>query len=112
MEGLRKAIECLAPGFFPLRSGFTTGTCATAAAKAALVALLNRTEQTVSCITLPSGEKIMLPVAATEWADNAALCTVIKDSGDDPDVTNGCSVIARIELQAGQSPTPLPVPGW
>ena len=80
--------------------------CATAAAKAALVALLNRTEQTVSCITLPSGEKIMLPVAATEWADNAALCTVIKDSGDDPDVTNGCSVIARIELQAGQSPTP------
>ena len=106
MEGLRKAIERLAPGFFPLRSGFTTGTCATAAAKAALVALLNRTEQTVSCITLPSGEKIMLPVAATEWADNAALCTVIKDSGDDPDVTNGCSVIARIELQAGQSPTP------
>ena len=76
------------------------------AAQAALVALLNRTEQTVSCITLPSGEKIMLPVAATEWADNAALCTVIKDSGDDPDVTNGCSVIARIELQAGQSPTP------
>ena len=79
MEGLRKAIERLAPGFFPLRSGFTTGTCATAAAKAALVALLNRTEQTVSCITLPSGEKIMLPVAATEWADNAALCTVIKE---------------------------------
>lgn len=39
--------------------------------------------------------------------DNAALCTVIKDSGDDPDVTNGCSVIARIELQAGQSPSPL-----
>ena len=106
MEGLRKAIERLAPGFFPLRSGFTTGTCATAAAKAALVALLNQTEQIVSCITLPSGEKIMLPVAATEWADNAALCTVIKDSGDDPDVTNGCSVIARIELQAGQSPTP------
>ena len=106
LERLRKAIERLAPGFFPLRNGFTTGACATAAAKAALVALLNRAEQTVSCITLPSGEKIMLPVAATEWADNAALCTVIKDSGDDPDVTNGCSVIARIELQAGQSPTP------
>lgn len=39
--------------------------------------------------------------------DNAALCTVIKDSGDDPDVTNGCSVIVRIELQAGQSPVPV-----
>lgn len=107
VEGLRKAIERLAPGFFPLRSGFTTGACATAAAKAALVALLSRTEQTVSCITLPSGEKITLPVAATEWADNTAMCTVIKDSGDDPDVTNGCSVIARIELQAGQSPAPV-----
>lgn len=107
VEGLRKAIERLAPGFFPLRSGFTTGACATAAAKAALVALLSRTEQTVSCITLPSGEKITLPVAATEWGDNTAMCTVIKDSGDDPDVTNGCSVIARIELQAGQSPAPV-----
>ena len=107
VEGLRKAIERLAPGFFPLRSGFTTGACATAAAKAALIALLSRTEQTASCITLPSGEKITLPVAATEWGDNTAMCTVIKDSGDDPDVTNGCSVIARIELQAGQSPTPI-----
>lgn len=107
LEGLRKAIERLAPGFFPLRSGFTTGACATAAAKAALVALLSQTVQTTSCITLPSGEKITLPVTATEWVDNAALCTVIKDSGDDPDVTNGCSVIARIELQAGQSPVPV-----
>ena len=106
-EGLRKAIERLAPGFFPLRSGFTTGACATAAAKAALVALLSQTVQTTSCITLPSGEKIILPVTATEWVDNAALCTVIKDSGDDPDVTNGCSVIVRIELQAGQSPVPV-----
>lgn len=106
VEGLRKAIESLVPGFFPLRSGFTTGACATAAAKAALTALLNRTPQTASDITLPSGEKVTLPVAATEWIGNSAQCTVIKDSGDDPDVTNGCSVIARIELQAGQSPAP------
>ena len=96
VEGLRKTIERLAPGFFPLRSGFTTGTCATAAAKAALVALLSRREQTASCITLPSGEKITLPVAATEWVDNAALCTVVKDSGDDPDVTNGTDVCVTV----------------
>ena len=98
VEGLRKAIERLAPGFYPLRSGFTTGACATAAAKAALLALLTGEEQTESSITLPSGERITLPVASTEWPDNTAECTVVKDAGDDPDVTNGCSVIARIGL--------------
>lgn len=97
-EGLRKAIERLEPDFFPLRSGFTTGACATAAAKAALIALLTHKVQTESGITLPSGERITLPVAATEWTGNGAQCTVIKDAGDDPDVTNGCSIIARVEL--------------
>lgn len=98
VEGLRKAIERLAPDFFPLRSGFTTGACATAAAKAALLALLTGEEQRESSITLPSGEKITLPVASTEWSCGTAQCTVVKDAGDDPDVTNGCSIIARIEL--------------
>lgn len=98
VEGLRKAIERFAPDFFPLRSGFTTGACATAAAKAALLALLTGEEQTESSITLPSGERITLPVASTEWSGGTAQCTVVKDAGDDPDVTNGCSIIARIEL--------------
>lgn len=103
VEGLRKAIERLAPDFFPLRSGFTTGACATAAARAALLALLTGEEQPDSRITLPSGECITLPVASTEWEDKAVQCTVIKDSGDDPDVTNSCSIIARIELVKADS---------
>lgn len=97
-EGLRKAIERLAPGFFPLRSGYTTGACATAAAKAALLALLTQQEQTESPIVLPGGETVNLPVAATRWNENSAQCTVIKDAGDDPDVTNGCSVVATVTL--------------
>lgn len=95
-DGLRKQIERCVPVFFPLRSGYTTGACATAAAKAALLALLTGHEQTESLITLPSGEAITLPVARTEWTEHSAICTVVKDSGDDPDVTNGCSLLAEV----------------
>lgn len=131
-DGLRKHIERLAPDFFPLHSGYTTGACATAAAKAALLALLTGKRQTESRITLPSGESIALPVAFTEWNEETepllgksrqlaeearenpparlfetavprhlqtAVCTVIKEAGDDPDVTNGCAIRARIQLE-------------
>lgn len=97
-ENLRKEIYRLLPGFLPLRSGYTTGACATAASKAALYALLGKLEQTESSITLPSGQIITLPVAHTEWTANSARCTVIKNAGDDPDVTNGCQIIAEVEL--------------
>ena len=98
-DGLRKQIERLLPEFFPLKSGYTTGACATAAAKAALLALLSRKEQTESQITLPSGEQITLPVAYTEWAGcSSATCTVIKESGDDPDVTNHSRIRVTVQL--------------
>lgn len=97
-DGLRKQIERLLPEFFPLKSGYTTGACATAAAKAALLALLSRKEQTESQITLPSGEQITLPVAYTEWAGCSATCTVIKESGDDPDVTNHSRIRVTVQL--------------
>lgn len=106
-EGLRKQIERLAPGFFPLRSGYTTGACATAAAKAALLTLLgigesegkNGAEPKEVGITLPSGEEITLPVASTRRTATSAICTVIKESGDDPDVTNGCCLVAEVEIR-------------
>ncbi len=102
-DGLRKQIERLLPEFFPLKSGYTTGACATAAAKAALLALLSRKEQTVSQITLPSGEQITLPVAYTEWAGCSATCTVIKESGDDPDVTNHSRMRVTVQLSLDAS---------
>ena len=125
-DGLRKQIERLLPEFFPLKSGYTTGACATAAAKAALLALLSRKEPTESQITLPSGEQITLPVAYTEWAGCSATCTVIKESGDDPDVTNhsrirvtvqlspeasGCDDTERVIFQAGEGVGTVTLPG-
>ena len=102
-DGLRKQIERLLPEFFPLKSGYTTGACATAAAKAALLALLSRKEQTESQITLPSGEQITLPVAYTEWAGCSATCTVIKESGDDPDVTSHSRIRVTVQLSLDAS---------
>lgn len=98
---LRKQIERLLPDYFPLRIGYTTGTCATAAAKAALLTLLTDREVHEVCITLPSGEVINLPVKetprdATELP--TATASVIKDAGDDPDITNGMTVCATVTL--------------
>ncbi|MCR5828358.1 MAG: cobalt-precorrin-5B (C(1))-methyltransferase CbiD [Bacteroidales bacterium] len=101
--GLRKAIERLVPGFFPLRSGFTTGACATAAAKAALLCLLGRPVGDSVEIGFPDGERLALPVdsvcsrpqkGAETWPTCSA--TVIKDAGDDPDVTNGVAIVATV----------------
>ena len=93
-HGLRKAIERLVPGFFPLRSGFTTGACATAAAKAALLALLGREVGDSVGIGFPDGERLSLPIVSI--VSDPASATVIKDAGDDPDVTNGCEVAATV----------------
>ena len=106
-DGLRKQIERLLPEFFPLHHGYTTGACATAAAKAALTALLNKEKQTQSSITLPSGELITLPVAETEWEGDSAICSVIKDAGDDPDVTNGSKIVAKVTLSKEPASAPI-----
>jgi len=87
--GLRRAVEKLLPEFYPLHSGLTTGTCATAAAVAATLQLLKeKTPQQVPVI-LPNGETIDVPVG---YGDGYAYCT--KDAGDDPDVTNGLEIRA------------------
>ncbi len=94
--GLRKAIERLVPGFFPLRSGFTTGACATAASKAALMALLGQEASPEVEICFPDGECLKLPVNDVMSNGRSATAAVIKDAGDDPDVTNGISVVATV----------------
>lgn len=96
--GLRKEIERLVPGFYELRTGFTTGACATAAAKAALTALLSGEEQTEVRFSIPDGEFFTLPVQDCLIGRDWAQASVVKDAGDDPDVTNGCTVQVRVAL--------------
>ena len=134
-HGLRKAIERLVPGFFPLRSGFTTGACATAASKAALLALLGKPvgdsvevlfpdgeclrlsvsscrllhpldeeacaglveRQVLSMPSAPAGvEKVLTRLGEPLRQADAATATVVKDAGDDPDVTNGQEIVATV----------------
>lgn len=97
-HGLRKQIERNIPDFYPLRSGYTTGACATAASKAALMALILGEEQKTVSFHLPNGEEMTLPVAHTEIEKDSATCTVIKDAGDDPDVTHDASIVATVSF--------------
>lgn len=99
-NGLRKQIEKILPDFFELRTGYTTGTCATAATKAALTALLTNEIQPEISITLPNGEWIRIPIHATIITDNEASSIVVKDSGDDPDVTNGQEIVSTVCLNS------------
>lgn len=97
--GLRRAVEQNVPGFYALRSGFTTGTCATAAAKAALLALTEECFEEKTEVTLPDGETVSLPIYKVEKTDeNAATACVIKDGGDDPDVTHGHRIVATVSF--------------
>lgn len=110
-EGLRKLIERLLPDFFPLKSGYTTGCCATAAAKAALQSLLTGEKLTEIEIALPSGEWITLPIeeAGTsgieELGEAKGFASVRKESGDDPDVTNHALICATVSLHREEHPT-------
>ena len=89
--GLRRMVEKLLPEFYPLHSGLTTGTCATAAAVAAALRLLkNETPEEVP-VLLPDGETIYVPVSYSE-----EYASVFKDAGDDPDVTNGLEIRASV----------------
>ncbi len=89
--GLRRAVEKLLPEFYPLHSGLTTGTCATAAAIAAMLQLLKEEKPNEVPVLLPNGESISVPVG---YGDKYAYC--IKDAGDDPDITNGIEIRVRL----------------
>ena len=90
--GLRRAVERLLPEFYPLHSGLTTGTCATAAAIAATIRLMKGETPEEVAVLLPDGETIMVAVG---YGEDYAYC--IKEAGDDPDVTNGIEVRASVE---------------
>jgi len=87
----------------PLRRGWTTGACATAAAKAAYAALLTGAFPDPVEITLPRGERPSFALATTRRDGDAATAGIIKDAGDDPDVTHGALVLATVRLGAAGS---------
>ncbi|MGR3572071.1 cobalt-precorrin-5B (C(1))-methyltransferase [Brevirhabdus sp.] len=80
----------------PLRTGFTTGACATAAAAAAAGALLTGEWVDPVEITLPRGQRVMFPLHAHARGPGWARASVIKDAGDDPDVTNGAEIVVTV----------------
>ena len=80
-----------------LRLGYTTGSCAAAAAKAAAWMLLTgRPRETISLMT-PKGIRLDLPVEAVTMEPEAVSCAIRKDGGDDPDITKGMLIFARVE---------------
>jgi cobalt-precorrin-5B (C1)-methyltransferase len=84
----------------PLRRGWTTGACAAAAARAAFAALLTGRFPDPVTIRLPRGQTPAFPLALAELGDGAARAGIVKDAGDDPDVTDGAVVVAEVAWAA------------
>ncbi len=80
----------------PLRRGWTTGACATAAAKAACSALLAGRFPDPVEITLPAGRRTSFALATSDLRDGWASAGIVKDAGDDPDVTHGALIVATV----------------
>ena len=79
-----------------LRRGWTTGSCAAAASQAAAVLLLTGIAPPEIHLHTPGGITFRLPVENAHRSGSAAVCTVRKDSGDDPDITNGVRITASV----------------
>lgn len=111
--GLRRMVEKLLPEFYPLHSGLTTGTCATAAAVAACIRLTSGEMPAEVPVMLPNGETIHVAVS---YGDDYAAC--IKEAGDDPDVTNGIEVRTQVtesdhfEILGGEGVGRFTLPGF
>ena len=84
-----------------LRSGITTGSCAAAAAKAALLAARGEIPELVEIIT-PGGTILQIPVQSAQGSGHVGQASVIKDAGDDPDITHGVEIFAEVQLTPEQ----------
>ena len=81
-----------------LKTGFTTGTCASAATKSALLSLLTNVSQNSVQVTLPKGKIITLNILWTRIEQKSVTCAVLKDGGDDPDATHGSEICSTVKL--------------
>lgn len=112
-HGLRRQVERLIPEFYPLHSGLTTGTCATAAAVAETIRQVRGIEPTSVDVVLPDGETISVDVCYGE-----GYACVFKVSGDDPDVTDGIEIRASISdspsycVEGGEGVGRFTLPGF
>lgn len=84
----------------PLRYGWTTGACATAATKAALTALITGNFPDPVGIILPRGEVPYFSLALESLGEGYAVAGIIKDAGDDPDVTHGATIVSQVQAAA------------
>jgi len=87
----------------PLRRGWTTGACATAATKAALTALVTGAFPDPVSIVLPKGDAPAFPLAREALEGDTAMAAIVKDAGDDPDVTHGATIISTVRRGAAGS---------
>src|ERR1035437_110905 len=83
-----------------LHSGWTTGACATAATTAAYTALLTGEFPDPVSITLPRGQRPSFALAREELGDGWAMAAIVKDAGDDPDVTHRALVRSTVRHYA------------
>ncbi len=81
-----------------LRAGFTTGTSATAGAKACVLSILSQKKIDFVDVTLPKKSKIRIKIEKCDFSSHKAFCSVIKDGGDDPDVTHGAEICTEVSL--------------
>lgn len=81
-----------------LRSGYTTGTTATAATKGALLALVTGKPVEQVTVALPKGRTATLRIAWTKTDSGSVTCSAIKDGGDDPDVTHGAEICSTVSF--------------
>src|SRR3990167_7193567 len=84
----------------PLRSGYTTGSCATATSLAAARLLLGGPALDAVEIVLPKGQQVLMRLEFCRLCEAGAEAGTLKDAGDDPDVTHGALVFARVQLSA------------
>jgi len=103
-----------------LRTGFTTGTCAAAASKAGLLSILNQKKIDKVNVMLPKGNFLKISINSCVFDNNSARCSVIKDGGDDPDVTHGAEIFVdlvstnkrgTIEIDGGKGVGTVTKPG-
>jgi cobalt-precorrin-5B (C1)-methyltransferase len=103
-----------------MRTGYTTGTSATAGAKAGILAILNQEKIGRIDVTLPKKSKIQIKIEKCEFDKQSARCYVIKDGGDDPDVTHGAEIhtnvsltnnVGKIEIDGGEGVGRVTKPG-